>query len=531
MPRSAAKALGVALVLVLVLAMRVPAAPVRDTLIVVTDELGQTVDWNSPAGVHIPSVELQHNVYDRLIEFKMVNRPEGRVPDFTQWEPRLATSFAYSPDFKLLTVTLRRGVKSNYGNELGAEDVVYAAERAFGTRGFAMGAFRRVGVDAANQVVAKDPYTVEFRLPKPNPSGWMLFPLYSMGIIDSKEAKKHASPTDPWSREWLNKNHAGYGPYRITSWTDGEVVFASRPDYYRGAPSITRVIIKQVPDETGRATLVETGSADMSVDLSLKEIERIRGKSGVRIIDLPGNEHVFFSMNHRVAPFNNPKVREAMGYAIPVDPILRNVYFGRARPLKSEWPDTYPGVTDKFYRYRFDQARARQLMAEAGFPNGFRTTIMYSAIVAEAEQIAVIIRGVLAQVGVDATLERVTGAEFSVRLFGPRKETPAWLNATSKPMTPAIEYIMPIGWLCATPFNAAGYCNRRVDELYENLLEEGNAAKRRQIYDDIQRMIAEDNNTIGLAQWGHHAAMQANIAGYGWYTDGRLRLFDLRKQQ
>jgi peptide/nickel transport system substrate-binding protein len=276
---------------------------------------------------------------------------------------------------------------------------------------------------------------------------------------------------------------------------------------------------------------VETGSADMSVDLSLKEIERIRGKSGVRIIDLPGNEHVFFSMNHRVAPFSNPKVREAMGYAIPVDPILRNVYFGRARPLKSEWPDTYPGVTDKFYKYRFDQARARQLLAEAGFPNGFRTTIMYSAIVAEAEQIAVIIRGALAQIGVDATLERVTGAEFSVRLFGPRKETPAWLNATSKPMTPAIEYMMPIGWLCATPFNAAGYCNRRVDELYETLLEEGNAAKRRQIYDDIQRMIAEDNNTIGLAQWGHHAAMQANIAGYGWYTDARLRLFDLRKQQ
>lgn len=523
-------AVGLFVMLMMVSSANAPAAPVRETLITLSADLGQTVDWNSPAGVHIPSVELQHNVYDRLVEFRMVDGPDGRVPDFTRWQPRLAQSIDYSSDFKTLTVKLRPGVKSNFGNELTSADVVYAAERAFGTRGFALGAFRRVGVEQADQVVAKDKYTVEFRLVRPNPSGWMLFPLYSMGIIDSVEAKKHATSSDLWAKDWLNKNHAGYGPYRITTWTDGEVILEARPDYYRGRPSISRVVFKQVPEETSRASLVETGSADIVVDLSLKQIERIRGKSGVRIVDLPGNEHVFLGMNHRVAPFNNLKIREAIGFAIPFDAILRNVYFGRARPLKTEWPDTYPGVTDKFYKFRYDVARAKSLLAEAGQASGFKTTIMYPATIEEAEQIGIIIRGALAQLGIDVTLEKVTGADFSQRLFGPRKDTPAWVNATSKPMTPAIEYMMPIGWICTTPFNASGYCNRQVDQLYEDLLVETGPAKRRTIYEDIQRLIAEDNNQVGLAQWGHHAAMQSNIAGYGWYTDGRLRIFDLRKQ-
>ena len=520
-----------------------PAAPAATTapaaapatLNVVTAELGQTVDWNSPLGVHIPSVELEHNVYDRLIEFKMVDSKttdglDARVPDFTQFESRLAESWEYSPDFRTLTFKLRRGVKSNVGNELGAADVVYAAERAFGTKGFAMGAFQRVGVDKPEQVVAKDSHTVEFQLSRPNPSALMLFPLYSMGIIDSTEAKRHTTADDPWSKNWLNKNHAGYGPYKITSWTDSEVILEARPEYYRGAPKIARVVMKQVPEATNRASLVEAGSADIVVDLSLKEIEQVRGKPGLKVVDLPGNEHVFIGFNHRIEPFNNPKVREAVGYAIPYDAILKNVYFGRGRPLKSDWPDTYPGVNDKFYKFTYDPEKARSLLAEAGLGDGFKTTIIYPSTVPEVEQIAVIVRGALAQVKIDVTPEKVSGSDFSQRLFGPTKNSEWWINATSKPMTPAIEYMLPIGWLCTIGVNAAGYCNQRIDQLYQELLVEPDQARRTAITDEIQQLLAEDTSHVGLAQWGHHVAMRSNVSGYGWYTDGRLRVFDLQKQ-
>ncbi len=529
----AGKMLGLGCVLVLlalVLTAPAPGAPSPATLTAVTAELGQTVDWNSPLGVHIPSVELEHNVYDRLLEFKMVEGSGGRVPDFNQFESRLAESYSFSTDYKTLTVKLRKGVRSNFGNELTSADVIYAAERAYGTRGFAIAAFGRVGITRPDQVVAKDRYTVEFQLVRPNPSAVMLFPLYSMGIIDSTEAKKHATADDPWARGWLNKNHAGYGPYRITSWTDSEVTLAARPEYYRGRPTIQRIVIKQVPEATNRASLVETGAADIVVDLPLSEIERIRGKPGVKIIDLPGNEHVFLGFNLRLAPFSDRRVREAVGHAVPIDAILKNVYYNRARTLKTEWPDTYPGVTDRFYRYAYDPNKAKALLAEAGYPNGFKTTIIYPATVPETEQIAVIIRGGLAQVGIDVTLERVTSADFTQRLFGPTKNTPAWINATSKPMTPAIEYMLPIGWLCTIGLNATGYCNQQVDQYYQELLAETKFVKRKAIYVVIQKLIAEDAHIVGLAQWGHHAAMRSTIQGYGWYTDGRMRLFDLRKE-
>jgi peptide/nickel transport system substrate-binding protein len=351
-----------------------------------------------------------------------------------------------------------------------------------------------------------------------------------MGIVDSTEARKRATTEDPWARAWLGKNHAGYGPYRIASWTDSEVTLEARPEYYRGKPAIQRAVIKQVPEASNRASLVEAGSADIVVDLPLSEIERIRGKPGLQIMDLPGNEHVFLGFNHRLAPLNDRRVRQAVGHAIPVDAILKNVYYGRARPLKTEWPDTYPGVTDRFYRYAYDVNRAKALLAEAGYPNGFKTTIIYPTIVPETEQIGIIIRQALAQIGIDVTLERVTGAEFSQRLFGPTKNTPAWINATSKPMTPAIEYMLPIGWLCTIGINASGYCNQQVDQYYQELLAETKFVKRRAIYVVIQKLIAEDAHIVGLAQWGHHVAVRSSVTGYGWYTDGRLRLFDLRKE-
>ena len=145
-------------------------------------------------------------------------------------------------------------------------------------------------------------------------------------IVNSELAKKHATDKDPWAFDWVSHNDCGGGAFKVESWTPGQqTVFTRFDDWKSGpVPKLKRVIYKQIPSAGTRRALLEKGDVDMSVGLPPKDYAELAKEGKVQVIGVPiQNDLVFVDMNVKIAPFDNPKVREAISYAIPYKEIIK----------------------------------------------------------------------------------------------------------------------------------------------------------------------------------------------------------------
>ncbi len=285
-------------------------------------------------GASLESWELPVFIYEYLFCYYFKKGPDGvGAPQFEPpYEPRLAESVETSADGKTLTFRLRKGVKSEYGNEFTAEDVKWSWDRTFALNTAGMWMMKSSSIRSADAIRVIEPYVLEVGLAGPN-SLLMTEQATSLNnpvIYDSTEAKKHATDSDPWAKDWLAKNSATFGPYRVVQFTPGQqVVFEINPNYYRDRPKIDRVIWREVPSSATRLQLLLAGSVHIAKELDLRERQECEGKPGVKVTAIKGNEGVIFGLNNQVKPFDNVKVRQAIAYAAPVDAIIETVYLNQ----------------------------------------------------------------------------------------------------------------------------------------------------------------------------------------------------------
>ncbi len=192
-------------------------------------------------------------------------------------------------------------------------------------------------------------------------------------IVNSELAKKHATDKDPWAFDWVSHNDCGGGAFKVESWTPGQQTIFTRFDDWKSGPvpKLKRVIYKQIPSAGTRRALLEKGDVDMSVGLPPKDYAELAKEGKVQVIGVPvQNDLVFVDMNVKIAPFDNPKVREAISYAIPYKEIIDSALYNRAKPMFGGDPEKpYPeGVWPVPLRHGQDLAKAKQLLTEAGFP-------------------------------------------------------------------------------------------------------------------------------------------------------------------
>jgi peptide/nickel transport system substrate-binding protein len=168
---------------------------------------------------------------------------------------------------------LRQGIKSNWGNELTAEDVKWTWDRKFALG--ALGAFflSTLGLENKDGVKVEGKYTVSINLDNPNPLLAKLQPNLYNPIYDSTKCKQESNADDPWARKFLENNSAGFGPYRLDQLQRGQqAVFKARDDYYRGKPAMDTVIFREVPTSATRASLLQGGAVDIAQYLQPLEI-------------------------------------------------------------------------------------------------------------------------------------------------------------------------------------------------------------------------------------------------------------------
>jgi len=344
----------------------------QETIVEAMD-ISDAVTLDPQVAFEFSSVGAANLLYQRLVKF-----PLG---DLSHVIGDVATDWEVSNDGQHWTFHLRKGLKFASGNELTANDVVYTFKRAVNIpKDPASWLITQTGISADNVdhvVTAPDPYTVKSDLPKPFSPGAFLAVLANpvAGIVDSKTVQAHVQNGD-YGTNWLFDHSAGSGPYVLVNWTkDVRMEFAANPNA-ASQPTIKRIIWLNVPEAATRLDMLNRGEADIAEGLSSTQIESVQNNPAFQIYKAPDESMVYLGMDVQNVPcFQKAECRNAVKWAIDYDGIVSQLLHGFAQPLQGIIPRGIFGYTDKPY-FRQDLAKAKQLLAQAGYPNGFRVEML-----------------------------------------------------------------------------------------------------------------------------------------------------------
>jgi peptide/nickel transport system substrate-binding protein len=506
------------------------AATREKTLVMAASEVAPNLDVEF--AVHWGSHYVWDAGLDRFIEWAPKARGDGFFePDLTTPDPRLAESWDYAPDGTSIVVNLRKGVMSAAGNEMTADDVKYMWDRKFGA-GSGEGAFYTSVLNLASpdSVKVLDKYRIQFNASSPTPIFISVQTQGYAGVPDSQEFKKHATADDPWSAKWASNNMAGFGPYYIESLQPNQQIVLARHDrYYRQAPYFDKIIFQQVPASSNRVALLLSGDVDVVPDLLPREIQELKQQtdSGVKVVSWVGNQLTSAVMNVHMPPFDKVEVRQALNYAMPWQDIMDSVYFGLAQQMKSPYASIYPMATQEFWNYDTNLEKAKQLLAQAGYPNGFETELMISTAFPEQEPLAVLMQTAFAPLGVTLNISKLPQAAWYEKAS--RKQTPFFIQ-WEQANCPDAGYSLHLYYHSASHQNLSDLQDPKLDALINNITGSIDDTQRAVWAKEAQRILIQDDVPwINIVHAGTHLAMRKDLVGVTWKTTNSFEFSEMSR--
>ena len=467
----------------------------------------------------IESMQAFRNCMDTLLVFGTMKDENGEwTQDFSTLEGALAEDWERSEDGRTVTFYLRKGVTNQYGNELCAEDVRWTIERGLELNAvMSFFATTVAQIYDIEQVQVIDEYTVSITTEEPNPmlETWACHPFN--GIFHSTEAKKHTTADDPWATEWLANHACAYGPYVIDTWNAGqEVVFTANPNYWKGVPQIKKIVYKEVPDAANRLALIQSGAVDLVEQLPTRQLIEARQAAGVKVHSYDSNVVCHIEMNVEDEIFGDVLVRQAMNYAFPYNEVLESVLFGMAKQAKSMNPSTYPDFFgDETWNYTTDLDKARELLEQAGYGDGFTFDCYVDAGVDEHIQMLVMFQTNLAQLGVTMNIVQLPTGDFYTQILENKFPMSIWQDMPGLPDGVFGYALWAVG---SSTVNHSNIDDPRINELYMENVSTLDAAKRTEANRGIQDVLLEEAPWIYIAETGWHYTARENVEGITWYT-------------
>lgn len=495
------------------------------TLLIASPETppGLDTEYHSTRGSH----ETIPQVMDALVQFGKKDVDGILYSDFANLAPALAESWEIAPDGKGVTFKLRPGVMSHWGNELTAEDVHYSWQRGYELKSNRAFYYAFLKMTDPNSIQVVDKYTVRFVYNEPSSIAAVMHSNLYLTINDSKAIQANATADDPWATAWVAQNGAGYGPYYVEKWAPGqEIVFRAHEGYWQGPPPIKQVVYREVPSSANRFALVQTGAVDAAGWLLPNELIQLRGSPEVTVNNWRSNFLVAFTMSVTKPPFDNPQVRQALKWAMPYEEALASAFFGLAERSLSLVPSVFPDYAADYYPYTTDLAKAKQALADAGFPNGFATDLTYNAEVPWDEQLAILVQTNLKEIGVEVTLNKLPGGAYADKMWG--KELTTYFFE-DQPNVPAAEYAL---WAFANSQSRgdhSSYNNPQVDQFTNSALAELDPETRKQLNFQCQDVVCNDGPYAFLAFPPFSYAFRKNVTGARWFPAAHLRWDEITK--
>ena len=497
-----------------------------ETLLVVSESGPNNLDIHG-VGTNVPGYEVSWNCYDRLISHEMKTGANG-VPYYDRDTFKMELADDMSVGDMSATFKLKKKATFQDGTPVTAKDVKWSLDRAVSVGGFPTFQMGAGSLTKPEQFVVVDDNTVRVDFAKKDrltiPDLAVIVPC----VMNSELVKKNATEKDPWGLEYTKQNTAGSGAYKVTKWTAGTEVVMERNDNWVGGPlpKIKRVIWRMVPSAGNRRALLERGDADVSYDLPNKDFVELKDAGKLNIVSTPYSNGIqYIGMNVTQPPFDNPKVRQAVAYALPYQKIMDAVLFGLAKPAFGAPANASTQVAwPQAHKFNTDLEKARMLLAEAGFPNGFETTLSFDLGFAGVnEPLCVLTQESLAQIGIKTTINKVPGANWRTELN--KKTLPLYTNVFS-------------GWLdypeyffiwCYhgknSIFNTMSYQSKPMDALIDGAVVAAAAGDKVTYDKDVKGFVDlafADVPRIPLYQPYVNVAMQKNVSGYQYWFHRRL---------
>ena len=436
------------------------------------------LDPTSAAAGAIDSV-LYSNVFEGLTRFM----GDGSIV------PGLASSWEISDDGLTYTFKLHDGVKFHDGTTMDAEDVKFSLDR-IGAEDSANA--QKALYAAISEVNVIDPLTVEVKLSEPN--GSMLFNL----------AWGDAVIVAPESIENIKQNPIGTGAFKFDSWAQGDKIELSKnPDYWGTPAKLDKATFKFISDPTAAFASMMAEDVDVFSQFPAPEnLPQFEADPRFQVLIGSTEGETILSTNNKMAPFDNVKVREAIAHAIDRQAIIDGAMFGYGTPIGTHFAPHNPAYIDLTGMSSFDPEKAKALLAEAGFPDGFETTLDLPPP-SYARRGGEIIAAQLAAVGIKAEIRNVEWAQWLETVFKGKNFGLTIVSHTEP---------MDIG-IYAKPDYYFQYDNPAFQELMTKLNSTTDDAMRTQMMADAQRMISEDYVNGYLFQLAATSVAKAGVQG------------------
>jgi peptide/nickel transport system substrate-binding protein len=469
--------------------------------------------------------------YDTLVTFT--------GEDLKTPKPLLASSWHISSDGKTYTFTIRRGAKFATGREAGADDVKWSFDRLRNVKGIS--SFLLDGVDA---IAVRDPQTVIIQLKAPQPSLIPILAHPSLGVLDSKTVAEHGGNATPDAKtldraeQFLNQQSPGTGPFIRQSYSPGnELVLVRNTSYWRGTPKVARVRLRNIQEPASQQLQVEHGDIDVADTLGHPQAEALRGRPGVVVSTSPSATTFWIAMNMDPAiggPFANPKVQQAVRYALDYNGIMKLAGAGAVR-LAGLLSPSFPGALPASAAIKTDQAKARALLKEAGMAEVHGKFSYPSGWVRYGVQIDPIIQKIqsdLAEVGVKMDLDGspIVTAKQLARSGKAQFMLYSW----------AADYADQDDYLVFLPGRLVGNrahwtpdaspAAQEVSKLGHEAETEPDDRKRVALYQRVDRLFAESSPFVPLFVPAVPYAYRSNVRGATYNTMWELDLYAISKQ-
>jgi len=454
------------------------AAAAQDSVRIAIQLEPPNLDPTGGAAQAIDSV-LYSNVFEGLTRFEA----DGSVV------PGLAQSWEISDDGLTYTFRLREGVTFHDGTTMDAEDVKFSYDRAMAED--SINAQKGLFADIA-EVTVIDPATVEVTLSRPNGSF-----LFNMAWGD-------AVIVAPESVDDIASDPVGTGPFMFDRWVQGDRIELVRYEGYWGeAPALARATFRFIADPTAAFAAVMAEDVDAFVGFPAPE-NLVQFEADPRFQVLVGNTEgeTILAMNNAVAPFDDPLVREAVALAIDRQAIIDGAMFGQGTPIGTHFAPHNPDYLDLLDLSPHDPDRARELLAEAGLPDGFATTLKLPPP-SYARRGGEIIASQLREVGIEADIQNIEWAQWIEEVFT-NGDFGLTIVSHTEPMD--------IG-IYADPDYYFAYDNPDFRDVMEALSATTDPVARTDLLHRAQTIIAEDHVNAYLFELAIPTVAQAGLRG------------------
>ena len=527
---------------------------VQDDETVVVAWTGFYNSLDPPDSLVVFNREASAALYDRLLTYELVERSDGAlVWQGLEVAPGLAESWEI--DGASVTFTLRQGLTFHAtGNPVTAEDVKYSFVRAIEVPGFGQFNSNLAGLfEPSRQITVIDANTVRFDFELADGTPFLLtaslpslrFPIF--GIVDSVEVMSHATDEDPWGHEWLKENPAGSGPYVIESSTPGTELILRRVAGHwtegdqsqigRAYNGFDRVIYRVLDTPANITALMLRGEVDVAFALGTRELNELE-EAGFTIVNADIPDVFRLDLPVTTPPYDNPLVRQAIAHAIPYETIVNTAFADATRAYSVVNPASPSFIQAWDYETNLDMAR--DLLAQAGLPDGFETEIFYDSSRQEWEDIALFMQASFSEVGIDLTLRPLPATDFASQTTARYDDPTVMPGMQMRNGVIWLDDADPnVGlWLVTRGFpgpvgvggfsNATHYSNVAIDTLHFENRFNPDLAARAEAYREVQRLAAADLPIIPLVVRGFPGAVHPSITGVAFTADPHLRSYLLR---